>query len=151
MNTLEGTVFLKKYVIYGGKPLNGEICVSGSKNAALPVLAATLLTEDCCKIFNVPNLLDISNMCELLNCLGCRINMANGIYEICAGDLKSDVMSYETVNKLRASFLVAGPLLTRNGRVKISLPGGWLLWPSHRCVRRGTGLPPVSAPARCLR
>lgn len=124
MNTLEGTVFLKKYIIYGGKPLNGEICVSGSKNAALPILAASLLTEECCKIFNVPNLLDVSNMCELLNCLGCRINISKGIYEICAGDLKSDVMSYETVNKLRASFLVAGPLLTRNGRVKISLPGG---------------------------
>ncbi len=124
MNTLEGTVFLKKYVIYGGRPLNGEICVSGSKNAALPILAATLLTEECCKIFNVPDLLDIRNMCELLNCLGCRINFSKGIYEFCSKEVKSDVMSYETVNKLRASFLVSGPLLTRNGRVKISLPGG---------------------------
>lgn len=113
-----------KYVIYGGAPLRGEIEVNGSKNAALPILAATLLTEECCKIFNVPALLDIDNMCELLNCLGCRINLRNGIFEICAGDLKSDVMSYETVNKLRASFLVAGPLLARTGRVKISLPGG---------------------------
>ena len=125
MNTLEGTViFLKKYIIHGGVPINGEIEINGSKNAALPILAATLLTEEYCKIFNVPNLLDIENMCELLNCLGCRISISNGIFEICAGNLKSDVMSYETVNRLRASFLVAGPLLARTGRVKISLPGG---------------------------
>ena len=115
---------MKKYVINGGIPLSGEVEINGSKNAALPILAATLLTEDCCKIFNVPNLLDIDNMCELLNCLGCSINIKKDIYEIYAKELQSDVMSYETVNKLRASFLVAGPLLARTGRVKISLPGG---------------------------
>ena len=115
---------MKKYIINGGVPLNGEVEINGSKNAALPILAATLLTEDCCKIFNVPNLLDIGNMCDLLNCLGCRITAKKNVYEIYAGDLQSDVMSYETVNKLRASFLVVGPLLARTGRVKISLPGG---------------------------
>lgn len=115
---------MKKYIINGGVPLNGEVEINGSKNAALPILAATLLTEDCCKIFNVPNLLDISNMCGLLNCLGCRITAKKDAYEIYAGELQSDVMSYETVNKLRASFLVVGPLLARTGRVKISLPGG---------------------------
>ena len=115
---------MKKYVINGGVPLNGEVEINGSKNAALPILAATLLTEDCCKIFNVPNLLDIRNMCELLNCLGCSINARNNVYEVYAKDLQSDVMSYETVNKLRASFLVVGPLLARTGRVKIPLPGG---------------------------
>lgn len=115
---------MKKYVINGGVPLNGEVEINGSKNAALPILAATLLTEDCCKIFNVPNLLDIDNMCGLLSCLGCRISVRKEIFEICAGELQSDVMSYETVNKLRASFLVVGPLLARTGRVKISLPGG---------------------------
>lgn len=115
---------MKKYIINGGIPLEGEIEINGSKNAALPVLAATLLSEDCCKIFNVPNLLDIRNMCELLNCLGCRINAKKDVYEVYAGNLQSDVMSYETVNKLRASFLVVGPLLARTGRVKISLPGG---------------------------
>ena len=115
---------MKKYVINGGISLNGEIEINGSKNAALPILAATLLTEDCCKIFNVPNLLDIRNMCELLRCLGCEINEQKDAYRVYAKNLKSDVMSYETVNKLRASFLVVGPLLARTGRVKISLPGG---------------------------
>lgn len=115
---------MKKYIINGAKPLNGEVEINGSKNAALPILAATLLTEDCCKIFNVPNLLDIDNMCELLECLGCDINRKKDYYEVFSKELQSDVMSYETVNKLRASFLVVGPLLARNGRVKISLPGG---------------------------
>lgn len=125
MNTLEGTViFLKSYVINGGKPLYGEVEINGSKNAALPILAAALLSETNCKIHNVPDLLDIKNMCELLSCLGCKVDNRNNIYTVCCKDLQSDVMSYETVNKLRASFLVAGPLLARTGRVKISLPGG---------------------------
>lgn len=115
---------MKKYIINGGVPLNGEVEINGSKNAALPILAATLLTEDCCKIFNVPKLLDIQNMCDLLSCLGSSITTKKDVYEIYARELQSDVMSYETVNKLRASFLVVGPLLARTGRVKISLPGG---------------------------
>ena len=115
---------MKKYVINGGVPLVGEVKINGSKNAALPILAATLLTGECCRIFNVPRLLDIDNMCELLNCLGCRTDFKKGVYEICGEELQNDVMSYETVNKLRASFLVVGPLLARTGRVKISLPGG---------------------------
>ena len=115
---------MEKYIINGGNPLCGEVRINGSKNAALPILAATLLTKDCCRIFNVPKLLDIDNMCELLKCLGCKITIKDGIYEVCADELQSDVMSYETVNKLRASFLVVGPLLARTGRVRISLPGG---------------------------
>lgn len=115
---------MKKYIINGGTPLTGEVVINGSKNGALPILAATLLTEDCCKIFNVPRLLDIQNMCDLLNCLGCSIITKKDVYEVHARTLQSDVMSYETVNKLRASFLVVGPLLARTGRVKISLPGG---------------------------
>jgi len=115
---------LKKYIINGKNPLCGEVKINGSKNAALPILAAALLTKDCCKIFNVPGLLDIDNMCELLKCLGCKTKEKDGVYEVCADELQNDVMSYETVNKLRASFLVVGPLLARTGRVKISLPGG---------------------------
>ena len=115
---------MKSYVINGGKPLYGEVIINGSKNAALPVLAAALLTENECRIHNVPDLLDIKNMCELLSCLGCMIDNHNGVYSIHCKNLQSDVMSYETVNKLRASFLVAGPLLARTGRVRISLPGG---------------------------
>lgn len=115
---------MKKYIINGKNPLCGEVKINGSKNAALPILAAALLTKDCCKIFNVPGLLDIDNMCELLKCLGCKTKEKDGVYEVCADELQNDVMSYETVNKLRASFLVVGPLLARTGRVKISLPGG---------------------------
>lgn len=115
---------MKSYVINGGRPLYGEVEINGAKNAALPVLAAVLLSEGECKIQNVPDLLDIRNMCELLSCLGCKADNKNGIYNLSCNQLQSDVMSYETVNKLRASFLVSGPLLARTGRVKISLPGG---------------------------
>ena len=102
----------------------GSVEINGSKNAALPVLAATLLADTECRIINVPELLDIKNMCELLICLGCKIDIKNNEYIISSKNLKNDVMSYETVNKLRASFLVAGPLLAKTGRVKISMPGG---------------------------
>ncbi|MBR0278049.1 MAG: UDP-N-acetylglucosamine 1-carboxyvinyltransferase [Clostridia bacterium] len=115
---------MKSYIINGGKPLYGSIEINGSKNAALPILAATLLADGECRISNVPDLLDIKNMCELLSCLGCETERRFGIYEIFCHKLQNDVMSYETVNKLRASFLVAGPLLSRTGRVKISMPGG---------------------------
>lgn len=115
---------MKSYVINGGRPLCGSVEINGSKNAALPVLAATLLADGCCKIYNIPDLLDIKNMCELLGCLGCSIEVHNGVYFVFHEGLKNDVMSYETVNKLRASFLVVGPLLAKTGRVKISMPGG---------------------------
>ncbi len=125
MNTLEGTViFLKSYIINGGRPLRGCVEVNGSKNAALPVLAASMLADDACEIYNIPDLSDTNNMLELLRCLGCSSDRTGGGYVISSNQLQSDVMSYETVNKLRASFLVSGPLLAKTGKVKISMPGG---------------------------
>ena len=115
---------MEKYIIKGGRQLTGEVQISGSKNAALPILASTLLADGCCDIYNVPDLLDIRNMNELLSCLGCDSALRPEGLRICCQKLQSDVMSYETVNKLRASFLVMGPLLARTGKVKISLPGG---------------------------
>lgn len=115
---------MKSYVINGGRQLFGSVEINGSKNAALPVLAATLLSDTECRISNVPELSDIKNMCELLAFLGCEIDIKNNEYIINGKNLKNDVMCYETVNKLRASFLVAGPLLAKTGRVKISMPGG---------------------------
>jgi len=115
---------LKSYIIKGGRALYGSIDINGSKNAALPILAATLLADGECKISNVPDLTDIKNMCELLSCLGCEIEKRYDTYEIFCSNPKSDIMSYETVNKLRASILVAGPLLAKTGKIRISMPGG---------------------------
>jgi UDP-N-acetylglucosamine 1-carboxyvinyltransferase len=114
-----------KYEINGGLPLSGSVSISGSKNSALPVLAATLLADGCSVIHDVPQLLDIKNMSDLLCCLGASVEVdKSGSMTVCCPNPQNDVASYEMISKLRASFLVSGPLLARTGKVRISLPGG---------------------------
>lgn len=111
-------------VITGKKPLMGEVAVSGSKNAALPILAATLLCEKPCKITNVPWILDISNLKLLLERAGESIQR-NGQDFFCEmGEEIHPVADYEATNRLRASFLVAGPMLARTGTARVAYPGG---------------------------
>jgi len=115
---------MDNFIIRGGKQLNGEIRISGSKNAALPILAATLLTGDRCEIKNVPELRDIRSTFELLNYLGknCFYGYGDFVAEE-GGPLKLHA-PYELVRKMRASMLVAGPLLARFKKTRFSLPGG---------------------------
>lgn len=113
-----------KYIITGGARLCGSVDISGAKNAALPVMAASLLTGDECKIYNVPFLSDTQNMLELLKYLGADVLKADNNIVIKTNRLNNDITSYEAVSKLRASFLVAGPVLARTGYVNISMPGG---------------------------
>ena len=116
---------MSKFVVSNSAPLNGSVTISGSKNSALPILAATLLADGCSIINDVPQLLDIQNMRDLLCCLGATVvNEGTGAIKVCCEKPQNDVASYEMVSKLRASFLVIGPLLARTGKVKISLPGG---------------------------
>ncbi len=118
--------------IKGGQPLKGRIHISGAKNAALPLLAACLLTEETLSLGNVPHLADIVTMSNLLGQLGVSISlngMASGEYtgrvmELKAVTLSSTLASYDLVRKMRASILVLGPLLARAGEAKVSLPGG---------------------------
>lgn len=110
--------------IEGGKRLAGEIRISGSKNAALPILAATLLTDDPCVITNVPDLVDIETMIALLVFLGKNIVRQADTVTITAGPTLYAEAPYELVRRMRASIVVMGPLLARLGRVKASLPGG---------------------------
>lgn len=115
---------MDNFVIRGGRPLSGQTVISGSKNAALPILAATLLTKEKCEIKNVPELMDIKSTFELLNYLGknCFYGYGNFVAEE-HGALKLHA-PYELVRKMRASMLVAGPLLARFKRARFSLPGG---------------------------
>ena len=115
---------MDNFVIRGGKPLFGQATISGSKNAALPILAATLLTREKSEIKNVPELMDIKSTFELLNYLGknCFYGYGNFVVEERAG-LKHHA-PYDLVRKMRASVLVAGPLLARFKKVRFSLPGG---------------------------
>ena len=115
---------MDRIVIKGGEPLVGDIKISGSKNAALPIIVCSLLTSDKLKIKNVPNLVDIFSMLELLKSLNSEIRFKENILEINNFEPKRKFASYDLVRKMRASFLVLGPLLARYGEAEVSLPGG---------------------------
>ena len=114
------------FVINGGKPLFGSTLISSSKNAILPIISACLLTDEECTIKQIPGLDDVTGMCELVSNLGADVRV-DGItrnINICAKSLSGHTAEYELVSKLRASFLVMGPLLAKTGIAKVSLPGG---------------------------
>jgi UDP-N-acetylglucosamine 1-carboxyvinyltransferase len=116
---------MEKLLIKGGSQLMGEISICGAKNAALPILAATLLAEKPVKISNLPHLKDVTTTFELLGMMGVDIMMdekSNVIVD--AGRVASCVAPYELVKTMRASILVLGPLLARFGEADVSLPGG---------------------------
>lgn len=116
---------MDKLIIHGGLPLSGEIAISGAKNAALPILAATLLTQECMTISNVPHLHDITTTIELLGRMGARITVDERMrIEIENAGLHNFFAPYELVRTMRASILVLGPLLARYGKADVSLPGG---------------------------
>src|SRR5437879_5230030 len=115
---------MDRLTIQGGERLQGELVVSGSKNAALPILIATLLTDDPCRIRNVPHLDDIETVIALLVFLGKKVVRDGGDVEVTAGPTLYAEAPYELVRKMRASIVVMGPLLARLGKVKASLPGG---------------------------
>ena len=111
--------------IFGGKPLKGKIRISGSKNSALPILASTLLTNSIVRLTNIPSLSDIFSMIDLLKSLNVKIlKKKNSCYTFKSNKPKSLIAPYELVRKMRASFLILGPLLSRYGYAKVSLPGG---------------------------
>jgi UDP-N-acetylglucosamine 1-carboxyvinyltransferase len=119
--------------IRGGRRLRGAIAISGAKNAALPLMAASLLTDKPLTLINIPHLADISTMADLLAQLGVGIEMnghaknggtAGRALTMAGGKVRSTVAPYDLVRKMRASVLVLGPLLAREGKAKVSLPGG---------------------------
>jgi len=115
---------LSSIVIEGGRPLVGTVKISSAKNAVLPVLAASLLTESQCIIEDAPELEDVKVMIEVLKSLGARAQREGDSIKITASEINSFEASYDLVRKMRASFLVMGPLLARKGRARISMPGG---------------------------
>lgn len=115
---------MDKIVIYGGKKLNGEVKISGAKNSALPILFAALLTDDKCKIKNVPVLADIKTTVDFLNFIGKKTTRKGNIVNCDTSSKLNHIAPYDLVRKMRASVLVMGPLLARLGKVDVSLPGG---------------------------
>src|SRR6202007_990749 len=119
---------MDKLVIRGGTPLLGTIRVSGAKNAALPGMAAALLTEDTVILENIPQVRDIETTRRLLSAMGAEVELGYGRAhhrtKIPASKLTTPEASYELVKTMRASTLVLGPLVARCGRAHVSLPGG---------------------------
>lgn len=115
----------ERFIIQKSGPLSGTVKISGSKNAALPILAATLLAAGKTTLKNVPDLTDIAVMCEILSCLGAEISTpGKNIVTVDATRLYHAVAPYELTGRMRGSFLVMGPLLARMKKVRLSLPGG---------------------------
>jgi len=116
---------LEKFIIEGGKPLKGEVTVMGSKNAALPILAATILADSPCDLGNVPRLRDVDVLARIMGELGVKIerNPLGRLHAAVLDESKS-YAPYELVSMMRASFCVLGPLLAKRGYAKVSLPGG---------------------------
>lgn len=116
---------MDKLIITGGQPLDGEIRISGAKNAVLPILAATLLSEGPVMISNVPHLHDVTTTMELLGRMGVNLTVDERLnVEIDTSNVNQFRAPYELVKTMRASILVLGPLLARYGRAEVSLPGG---------------------------
>ncbi len=116
---------MDKLIIHGGVPLSGEISISGAKNAALPILSATLLTEEAVIIGNIPHLHDVTTTIELLARMGAQITIDERMrVEIENNGVNNFFAPYELVKTMRASILVLGPLLAKYGKADVSLPGG---------------------------
>ena len=115
---------MDKIKITGGRPLAGEVCVSGAKNAALPALFACLLTADTCTLRNMPQLCDIESARQVLQKMGAECQTRGDEVTVCARALHTQEAPYALVKTMRASILALGPLLARFGRARVSLPGG---------------------------
>ena len=117
---------MAKYIIKHSAPLKGEVAISGAKNATLPILAATVLTDGVCEILDAPHLSDVEVMCEILRSVGATVteDYENHRIVIDGSTVDKSVVPYDLVKKERASFFIMGPLLARMGKVNIALPGG---------------------------
>ena len=116
---------MDKLIIEGGMPLNGEARISGAKNAALPILCASILSAEPLRVMNVPQLRDITTMLKLLTQMGVKASAADArSIELDAAGLDNPVAPYDLVKTMRASVLALGPLLARCGEARVSLPGG---------------------------
>jgi UDP-N-acetylglucosamine 1-carboxyvinyltransferase len=117
---------MDSFLIKGGVPLHGQVAISGSKNAALPIMAATLLTDEPCVIRRVPDLSDTRFMVKILESLGATAKFEGGTLNIQAKKIKG-YADYELVRKMRGSICIAGPMLARLRKVRVSLPGGCVI------------------------
>ena len=116
---------MQKFIVTGGTPLNGEVRIAGAKNAVLKLMAAAVLTDEPATLRNVPKISDVMIMRETMSDIGFEVTRINGdALQITAGDADWPFVPLEAAMKMRSSFILLGPMLTRFGRVIISNPGG---------------------------
>ena len=133
--------------VEGGRPLSGSVPISGAKNAALKMLAAATLTGERCRITNVPEIEDVRVMAQTLIELGVVVDHPEeNVYEVASGDVEWLFVPLEAAAKMRASFILLGPLLARFGRVIMSNPGGDRI--GRRPIRSPPGLLMMTRPKR---
>ncbi len=118
---------MNRLVIKGGRSLRGMVRISGAKNSVLPILAATLLTDETSVIEGVPHLKDVETMVNILRYLGAKVDMDEDTVKVTPDGLKRLIAPYELVSTMRASFCVLGPLLTKRHTARVSLPGGCVI------------------------
>ena len=117
-------IYNDKFIITGGRELNGEVTIQSAKNSVLPILAGCVLCDSPIQINNIPNILDVHNMFDILRTLGIEIKNNNKDYIIDASNLKSFTLNQDLCKMLRSSIFLLGPLLARCGQAVISYPGG---------------------------
>lgn len=115
---------MEKLIVRGGNSLKGTVKVSGAKNAVLPIIAATLLSDGVCTLQDIPNLADVTTICNVIERLGARVSRGDSEITVCMPDVREVEAPYDYVRLMRASFLVMGPLLARAGKAVMPLPGG---------------------------
>ena len=120
---------MDKLVIEGGRRLHGTVTISGAKNACLPILAATLLSDDRSVIRNIPALRDMSTMLKILKNFGVRVQQEGSAVTVEPRGYKKYIAPYELVSTMRASVCVLGPLLAKQRRAEVSFPGGCVIGP----------------------
>lgn len=118
---------MEKFIINGGFPLTGDVKINGAKNAALPIIAASLLTKEIVTLTQIPRVSDVFTMLKVLQTIGCKTKWERNTLLIDASKINSTEAPYKLVKKMRASYYVLGPLLGRFNKAKVSLPGGCAL------------------------
>ena len=116
---------MNKYIIHGGRPLMGEVTISGAKNAAVAIIPAALLVDGVCRIENIPQISDVTLLFSILEELGARVRVLNRhTVEIDSRHVHSTQPSFELVRRIRASYNLLGALLGRVGKATVAMPGG---------------------------
>ena len=127
---------MSSYIIEGGKKLEGETTVAGSKNASLPIMAATILNKGISKLYNVPNIHDTEMMIEILKELGCKVKRSGNKLTIDSSNVHNFEISENLMREMRSSVILAGSLIGRYKKAIFSYPGDCDIWWIHRTSSR---------------